>query len=693
MAAAERREAIRSAMPKPYMSAANDNVLRGTPVRTKLTTASRMINDIIENNEKVTNQFPTLFKKTNVVSNLIVKETILSVRKIQNQTEEFQEAVLNKLRGRVGATRAGGSVRGSSGAIRPAPAPSSAASRIDGLSNLFRRRGSALGTGRLNQRQRRYRTLRRLGLNRRLARGLSALRLGGDVAKLAGGLGLMGAGALLSNNAVKPDSSADNKSSSGGGGAIPNRSTVSGPMGDLLSFIAKGEGGYNSMNNGTSGGSIVQSTHDASRYLGKNLTDMTIAEIMQLQRGTRGTGRKLFAAGRYQIIPETMHIAVRDSGVGLNEKFTPAVQDRLGIALLTGTKRKVLASYLKGESNDINAAMRDAALEWASLPMPDTGRSAYGSGNKASHSVESVKRALMAARGAKVTFKDSTSTESPKETKTPASAKESQSERYKSTANSAEANKIAPTSLPVTVGGTMKAQGVSVAIGRLHPEFRTKLAAAIAEARTKGLNPTIFSAYRPPGLGVGGFGDKFRSLHAYGLAVDMAGIGRPGSRESNLWYSIATKHGLYNPYGAGHTKEWNHYQLINRTSIPPGHPLRQTITANGPKNLEQMWNAAKSTQGFDTSTVPNATPGTRSSGTGATASATPTAQGIPGMPPEFASLFGGMGGMPFGGIGILPVIMRQNNIINRTITEQQTNPAAAIGGFLGLAAGLLMMAR
>jgi hypothetical protein len=45
----------------------------------------------------------------------------------------------------------------------------------------------------------------------------------------------------------------------------------------------------------------------------------------------------------------------------------------------------------------------------------------------------------------------------------------------------------------------------------------------------------VFSAYRPPAFGVGGFSDKFNSLHTYGLAVDMRGIGTPGSAEAELW--------------------------------------------------------------------------------------------------------------------------------------------------------------
>jgi hypothetical protein len=71
-----------------------------------------------------------------------------------------------------------------------------------------------------------------------------------------------------------------------------------------------------------------------------------------------------------------------------------------------------------------------------------------------------------------------------------------------------------------TPGYTMTRQGPERAIGRLHPEFVRRLAAVIAEARGAGLPLAgIFSAYRPPAFGIGGFADKFHSLHTYGLAA------------------------------------------------------------------------------------------------------------------------------------------------------------------------------
>src|SRR5262249_61695671 len=90
-----------------------------------------------------------------------------------------------------------------------------------------------------------------------------------------------------------------------------------------------------------------------------------------------------------------------------------------------------------------------------------------------------------------------------------------------------------------TPGYTMTRQGPERAIERLHPEFVNRLAAAIAEARGAGLPSVgIFSAYRPPAFGVGGFADKFHSLPTYGLAVDVTRLGGGGRPPALLWSGI-----------------------------------------------------------------------------------------------------------------------------------------------------------
>lgn len=139
-------------------------------------------------------------------------------------------------------------------------------------------------------------------------------------------------------------------------------------------------------------------------------------------------------------------------------------------------------------------------------------------------------------------------------------------------------------------GDTMMRQGPEIAIERLHPEFAQRLAGAIHAARKAGLSDVgIFSAYRPPVFGVGGFADKYYSLHAYGLAVDMYGIGRAGSAEARQWHEIAARHGIVCPYGYRNRAEWNHCQPTHLVAVKAENPLRGTIVASGPIDLHRMF--------------------------------------------------------------------------------------------------------
>jgi hypothetical protein len=93
---------------------------------------------------------------------------------------------------------------------------------------------------------------------------------------------------------------------------------------------------------------------------------------------------------------------------------------------------------------------------------------------------------------------------------------------------------------------------------------------------------------------VGGFSDKFNSLHTYGLAVDMTGIGGPGSSEARQWHEIAAQHGVACPYGAQNRLEWNHCQPTRVRIVLPENPLRVTVTASGPIDLGNMFEAGDS---------------------------------------------------------------------------------------------------
>lgn len=169
--------------------------------------------------------------------------------------------------------------------------------------------------------------------------------------------------------------------------------TVVGSSDSLLGAIASGEGGYNSSNQGTSGGRIVGSTHDTT-VNGKKLENTTLGEIMEEQR--RGN---LFAVGAFQFIPETLGEVVNQLNLGMDMVFSRDLQDTMARHLLMGGRRKALAGYLRGEHDDIEAAALDLAKEWASFPDPKTGDSYYGHGNKASHSVEETYQILKDFRG------------------------------------------------------------------------------------------------------------------------------------------------------------------------------------------------------------------------------------------------------------------------------------------------------
>lgn len=177
----------------------------------------------------------------------------------------------------------------------------------------------------------------------------------------------------------------------------------------LLDFIAAGEGGYESMNNGTKDGAIVGSTHDAKTVMGKPLSEMTIGEAKEEQAKTRNVDRKMFTVGRYQVTPETMLAAQEAAGLSDDDKLTPENQDQLGLGLLRGSKRPALASYIRGDSTDLDAAMTELAQEWASVPVPKdmtvrrggkdvqikAGESYYGNGNKSAHSVDAVRDTML----------------------------------------------------------------------------------------------------------------------------------------------------------------------------------------------------------------------------------------------------------------------------------------------------------
>lgn len=136
---------------------------------------------------------------------------------------------------------------------------------------------------------------------------------------------------------------------------------MSNPLGDLIS---KGEGNYNSFNRGNAGDSRGQTI---------DFSQMTLGEVQAAQHLGRHDPHRLFAVGKYQIIPDTMDDAARRLKLDPDQKFTPELQERIFADYLIAGKRPQIEAYIKGEPGaTLHAAQKAACQEWASVEDPDT---------------------------------------------------------------------------------------------------------------------------------------------------------------------------------------------------------------------------------------------------------------------------------------------------------------------------------
>ena len=175
--------------------------------------------------------------------------------------------------------------------------------------------------------------------------------------------------------AAPPTGSGQTVATAAGGRGVPST---------LLNLIRSGEGDWDSVNRGHAG--------DSRPIPG--LSRMTIGQVMDLQR------KGVFAVGAFQFIPSTLKMAVKAAGLSTSDQFNPANQERLAVALLVGGKQPALRDYLTGRTNNLDAAHREIAIEWAALQGPG-GRGAHDNdsgGNYAGIPAAKVRQALIEAR-------------------------------------------------------------------------------------------------------------------------------------------------------------------------------------------------------------------------------------------------------------------------------------------------------
>ena len=165
------------------------------------------------------------------------------------------------------------------------------------------------------------------------------------------------------------------------------KSFGAGDYGGLAALLSSGEGGFNSVNYGTTG---------SGRQI--NLTSMTIGQVEKLQNSG-----DIFAVGFAQWIPGNLAGARKAANLSPTDKMTPENQLKMFWGyVLNSNKRPILRDYLLGKNNDVNAAHNELAYEWAAVKDP-SGRGKYDgdkAGNRASIDAQRARNALIAARNA-----------------------------------------------------------------------------------------------------------------------------------------------------------------------------------------------------------------------------------------------------------------------------------------------------
>jgi murein DD-endopeptidase MepM/ murein hydrolase activator NlpD len=106
----------------------------------------------------------------------------------------------------------------------------------------------------------------------------------------------------------------------------------------ISEYESAAAGNYNAMNQGTVPDRAGRRPYSGPSKggIGKDLTNMTIAEVLQSQNKKLGNNQGfIHAAGRYQFLKGTLESVLRYAGISDKVKFSPDVQDYLAAVLLT----------------------------------------------------------------------------------------------------------------------------------------------------------------------------------------------------------------------------------------------------------------------------------------------------------------------------------------------------------------------
>jgi hypothetical protein len=165
-----------------------------------------------------------------------------------------------------------------------------------------------------------------------------------------------------------------------------------GLLGTLIGAHEGGKLGYRAFNRGNAGDSAGK---------GMDFSTMTLAQVRDMQARPKGSANRLFAVGKYQLIPVTMKDAIAKLGLNTSRMLTNDLQETLFRDYLVAIKRPHVKSFITGGGSSLQAAQLDLALEFASVGDPNKGgRSHYGGsgGNRASITLAQTAAALNGER-------------------------------------------------------------------------------------------------------------------------------------------------------------------------------------------------------------------------------------------------------------------------------------------------------
>lgn len=154
--------------------------------------------------------------------------------------------------------------------------------------------------------------------------------------------------------------------------ALTNPSLSDSSLEDLIkqlgSAISHGEGNYDSYNTGTINDRVI---HSYLRPAKGTITNKTVGQIIQSHSLSARDTNRLFAVGKYQMIPGTITAAKETLGLSGNEKLDEDLQERIFREYLIPTKRPKLGDFVLKGIGTLNNAQFEAAKEWASIATPE----------------------------------------------------------------------------------------------------------------------------------------------------------------------------------------------------------------------------------------------------------------------------------------------------------------------------------